>query len=371
VTSASEPAALIRLADTGAEAVERIRHRLADIVESPDDFSSLDSEETRSLLIFLANHGLLLRNAIVTDFLGEDLAASKSIQLASMVPDAYLPVEFAYDFPAPDTSARLCIRAGDTLRSVDPLAPCPGMHDEMVVCPLGFWGLTKVIERYTFQKRDDLSDGFLARAQPVGERNRITWNGGVLVASSQRIDAHDHETSARLRAGLEARVHPAYFVETWAAWDERVSRSQPSILLMLPHTIYSDELGLPGLEIGQSDRRLVSAFHNKTMIPETPVVAMLLGCETAVAGAVSYERFPANLRTAGAEIIVTTLTEVLGRQAAPLAERMVTLMLEGTNQPARFGETMVRLRRQLLAEGLPMVLAIAVYGDADWLVGGR
>jgi hypothetical protein len=98
---------------------------------------------------------------------------------------------------------------------------------------------------------------------------------------------------------------------------------------------------------------------------------MLLGCETAVAGAVSYERFPGNLRTAGAEIIVTTLTEVLGRQAAPLAERMVTLMLEGTNQPARFGETMVRLRRQLLAEGLPMVLAIAVYGDADWLVGGR
>ncbi|MFZ0015232.1 MAG: hypothetical protein WAL25_14085, partial [Acidimicrobiia bacterium] len=205
VVSGSEPAELIRLPDTGAEAVERIRHRLADIVDSPDDFSSLDSEDTRSLLIFLANHGVLLRNAIVTDFLGEALAASTSIQLASMVPDAYLPLEFAYEFPAPDTSARLCDRAGDTLRSVEPLAPCPGMHDEMVVCPLGFWGLTKVIERHTFQKRDDLPDGFLARAQPVGERNRIIWDGGVIVAWSQRIDAHDRESSARLRAGLETR----------------------------------------------------------------------------------------------------------------------------------------------------------------------
>jgi len=31
---------------------------------------------------------------------------------------------------------------------------------------------------------------------------------------------------------------------------------------------------------------------------------------------------------------------------------------------------MVDLRRRLLAEGLPTVLALAVFGDADWVIGG-
>ena len=365
--SSAGPARIIRLPESGAEAIETIRHRLAEIVDAPDDFAGLDRESTRLLLIFLANHGRLLRSAVVDDFLGEELAASPSLQLVSAEPDAYLPLEFAYDFPAPREDAAVCPRAGDTLRSLDLLTPCPGPHDPSVVCPTGFWGIAKVIERHAFQARDDLPAGFLARAQPISGRDRIVLGEGLLVAASERIDGHDPETSIRLRKHLD-EVARTVVVDSWTAWDAHVAQEKPSLLVLLPHTVYSDELALPGLEIGASERRWASAIGETRMVPGTPAIVLLLGCETAVAGAISYERLPGNLRKAGASIVVATLTDVLGRQAAPLAERLVALLV-GNAYPARLGESIVRLRRQLIAEGVPMVLALAVFGDADWLVG--
>ncbi|MGF1618031.1 MAG: hypothetical protein ACFCU2_09550 [Acidimicrobiia bacterium] len=366
--SATGPARLIRLPESGAEAIETIRHRLAEIVDAPDDFAGLEQESTRRLLVFLANHGRLLRNAVVKDFLGEELAASSSLQLVSAEPDAYLPLELAYEFLPPHVDAAICPRASDTLRAIDLLAPCPGSHYESVVCPIGFWGISKVIERHAYQSRDDLPSGFLAQAQPIAGRDRIALNG-LLLGASHRIDAYNPNTSDRLRHQL-SEAGEAKFVDTWTAWDAAVAAAKPSLLVLLPHTVYSDELALPGLEIGESDRRWVSAFGEARMTPGTPTIVLLLGCETAVAGAVSYERFPGNLRKAGASIVVATLTDVLGRQAAPLAERLVDLLIDSAAGPTRLGEAVTRLRRQLLSEGMPMVLALAVFGDADWLVGG-
>lgn len=367
---ASQQSRLIRLPDTGADAVERIRHRLGEIVEAPEDFAGLERDSTRKLLIYLANQGRLLRSALVADFLGEALAVSPSLQVVSVAPDAYLPLELVYDHPAPREDAAVCPYAGDTLRSLDALAPCSGPHDETVVCPVGFWGTSKVIERHAFQSRDDLPDGFLVTAQPISGRDRIELNGGVLVGPSNRVDAYDPNTIARLRDRVEGATARGTLVESWATWDQEVAANRPAILVLLPHTVYSDELELPGLEIGLSDRRWASAIADGMMVPPNPAIVLLLGCETAVAGVVSYERFPGNLRRAGASIVIATLTDVLGRHAAPLAERLVTLIMANPGRPVRLGEVMVRLRRQLLAEGLPVVLTLAVFGDGDWLVGG-
>ena len=68
-------------------------------------------------------------------------------------------------------------------------------------------------------------------------------------------------------------------------------------------------------------------------------------------------------------MVIATLTEVLGRHAAPVAARLVEeLYRYCAQEPHGFGEVMVRLRRRLLAEGLIMVLALAAFGDADWLI---
>jgi hypothetical protein len=142
--------------------------------------------------------------------------------------------------------------------------------------------------------------------------------------------------------------------------------------MLLPHTVFSDRLDTFGLEIGVNARRW-SAQIDESFIPpdDRPVIVALLGCETARAGAVSYEAFPSLLRRAGAEIVIATLTEVLGRHAAPLAGRLAQeLYTYCATEPHGVGEVMLRLRRKLLAEGLLMVLTLAVFGDADWLVTG-
>jgi hypothetical protein len=36
------------------------------------------------------------------------------------------------------------------------------------------------------------------------------------------------------------------------------------------------------------------------------------------------------------------------------------------DQPVGVGDVMVRLRRRMLARGIPAVFALAVFGDADW-----
>jgi hypothetical protein len=368
ITASLEPR-LIRLPDMGAEAVERIRHRLGEIVEAPEEYAGLEQEATRKLLVYLANHGRLLRSALMT-FLGEELAASTSLQVISVAQDTYLPLELAYDHPAPRAEAAVCPRAGDTLRSLDVLAPCPGPHDDTVVCPVGFWGMSKVIERAAFQPRDDLPDGFLVAAQPISGRERIKLDTGVLIGPSNRVNAYDPSTISHLHDLLQDTAAKTALVDSWADWDREVAAQSPAILLLLPHTVYSDEWSLAGLEIGASDPRWVSAIGDSHMVPSnSPAIVLLLGCETAVAGAVSYEQFPGNLSRAGASIVVATLTDVLGRHAAPLAGRLVTLMLANSRGPVRMGEIMVRLRRQLLTEGFPVVLTLAVFGDSDWLLG--
>jgi hypothetical protein len=59
----------------------------------------------------------------------------------------------------------------------------------------------------------------------------------------------------------------------------------------------------------------------------------------------------------------------LGRHAIPVAEEFVREMKAqcGTNQT--FGDVMVKVRRKILGEkGLPMVLCLWAYGDADWRI---
>jgi len=142
--------------------------------------------------------------------------------------------------------------------------------------------------------------------------------------------------------------------------------------MLLAHTVYSDTLETYGLEIGHADRCWAGDIDGRFVPPERrPVVTALLGCETAAAGRVSYERFPGLFRRAGAEVVFATLTEVLGRHAAPLAAALAEEIADAWRRgPVPAGEVLVRMRRRVLAAGMPAVLAIVAYGDADWLLGG-
>lgn len=371
-TVAGDTAAVVQLDDaTLTGALTKITKRLAEIVQTPEDFESLDAPGTIELLIFLAFHGSLMRQALVKD--ARDLAAllgqSRYLQVVSAKPDAFFPFELAYDFTAPDEEATLCPAARAALASEDLEAGCPGKHTAATVCPFGFWALTRVIERHTFQPADEVTGEFMLRGRPSRDRDRIPL-GPAVFAASDRVDGFAAGSIDTIVTALRNATASHVRVSTWEEWSAAVAANRPALLVLLPHTVFSDVFESFGLEIGQKARRW-SAQIDAAFVPseDRPVIVALLGCETARAGEVGYERFPGLLRRCGAEVVIATLTEVLGRHAAPVAARLVEeLYSYCAAEPHGFGEVMVRLRRRLLAEGLIMVLTLAAFGDADWLI---
>ncbi|MFC6155635.1 CHAT domain-containing protein [Kribbella jiaozuonensis] len=363
-------AGVVRLDDrTLVEALTKISKRLGEIVEAPDDFVSLDDSGTVELLIFLARSGAQMRQALVTDSLNlaPILARSRYLQVVSAKPDAFFPFEFAYDFPAPAPDAELCPAAA--LASDDPDLKCHGLHTSAVVCPLGFWGLTRVIERHAFEPADEVAGTMLLRGTPVRDRDLISL-GPIVFAASDRVDSFLAGSIDGVTTTLKSTAGTSERVSAWTDWSLAVAQDKPALLMLLPHTVFSEDLDEFGLEIGSNSTRWAADIAADFLPPEDrPALVALLGCETARAGEVGYERFPSRLRLAGAAVVIATLTEILGRHAAPLAGRLVEeLYASCASEPRGVGEVMVRLRRRLVADGVLPVLALVAFGDADWLV---
>ena len=71
-------------------------------------------------------------------------------------------------------------------------------------------------------------------------------------------------------------------------------------------------------------------------------------------------------------LCLATLTPVLGRHAADVARRLVGRMAQAWQaEPGRWsiGDLMTGIRRELLAAGFPIGLALVAFGDADWRLG--
>jgi hypothetical protein len=344
---------------------------LGEIVEQPADYDGIASPGTLELLTFLARHGALLRQFLVEDFLG-DLAGSARLQVVSARPDSYFPFEFAYDFDPPNQpEIVLCDEGVRLLQEGTRESTCTAPHDSSVLCPLGFWGLSKTIERHTYQRPGRGYPRFLVRSRPAEGRDRITLGAGSMFAASNRVDAFAPGSIGRVAAALATTsAGHSLRADTWDEWVVDVLARRPALLILLPHTVYDDTSGFFGLEIGEHDRRLADQIDEEFVPPEDrPVIVSLLGCETAVAGQISFEKLPARFRRAGAEIVLGTITEVLGRHAAPIAERLVNLLYaEVATGPSTIGDVMVVLRRRLLAEGIGAVLAVTAFGDAEWLI---
>ncbi|NIX24040.1 MAG: hypothetical protein GWN07_31170, partial [Actinobacteria bacterium] len=103
--------------------------------------------------------------------------------------------------------------------------------------------------------------------------------------------------------------------DSWQEWEADVVARDPSLLMLLPHTVFDDSYELYGIEIGDHDRRLTDQITERLVPRRQPVIVALLGCATAVSGPVGYETFPSRFQLVGAEIVVGTITEVLGRHA--------------------------------------------------------
>ncbi len=347
----------------------RIADRLRDLIDEPETFEDPASEALTSLLKQLAHEGVLIRDALRDAGLGPVLDRDpERIQIVSANPDEFLPLEFIYDGPAPDPrKAAACPNQPDALVRGH-CGTCPNRQSRHHVCPTRFWGLRKVIERHLYDGKCETPGSQILTNAPASDR-RIGPPLVRLFASSDR--ANKHPNGDRAIAGLQGAMGQDKVVcaADWDGWRDCIAEKAPALLVLLPHT-GRDEYG-EYLEIG-TDEKLTNAQIGRDIVGESPpVIVLLLGCETARAD-VPYASFIGRFRHAEASVVIGTLTPILGRHAAPVAEALVA-RLEGLwKEPHRavtIGDAMTAMRRDLLRASLPAGLAVVAFGDADWLLG--
>ena len=309
------------------------------------------------LIGFLALHGKRLYSWLMAhDYDG--LAPANTIQLTDADPSRPLPIELVYDGPGPALDAKPCAGWDESLTTGTCLWCQTTEPDEHVICPLRFWGLSKVIERQAGHVTE-----VATAVKPLSS---------ALFAASANVRDEDFEaTIDSLKAACA--VAPAT-ATTWAEVKDAVRTQKPSLIVLMPHQAFDADNMIDLLEIG-ADNALpagqVTAEHVKAADAGSPLV-LLLGCKTADAS-VSYLNFVAEFREKGAALVIGTTATVLGRDVAPIAQRIVAELArvaESDEKPQTVGSLLLKSRRQMIAEQNAAAFALVAFGDADLAVSG-
>lgn len=356
------------------KAARNIRDLLDEVVTDPAVQNDLTSETSRQLLWKLAQEGRLLYEAIgqplERKLRGRDLTY---LQLVQLDPDAFIPIEFVYGLPVPANDATLCTNWQQALQGL----PCTSEHHLTnalghleVVCPSGFWGVSKVIERQAVScttAADLRGSDFALRAEPTAERTSLPPVRDALFAWSEKLDYVVAGTSTGVLQSLNDATHAhAAAADTWQNWAKTIDERRPELLVLLSHTVEN------ALEIGpeNSGQRATAAMINRQFVkklPQDAPIVFLLGCSTAVADR-QLTSFVARLRDQGAALVVGTITPVLGERSAVVVKSVVKKLAATREHAIPFGVLMRETRRELLANGELTGLCAAAFGDASWLV---
>lgn len=371
LTTVAGQRAELRSLDDAKEIFDGITGLVSRLIDQADDFSEPGSEALRSLLVDLANLGVALRRRIVADTDLIDLEVADRFQIVSARPEAVLPLEFVYDGEAPASDAPLCGEHANALQTGS-CGKCPHRHGGEVVCPTRFWGLSRVIERHAFKRPAKGEPDFAVTAEPTPADRRFLPPASAAFAHSQRAAFTPVAKTALIQVSdnLEALTgQPCAPITSWDDWRHEVEAKSPSILALVPH---SERIGaVDALEIATNQFLHAPQINGTIVGAKMPRLAVLFGCTTA-GPTIPFASFPANLRHAGVEITVGTLSPVLGRHAAPALRDLVDALAEAwkSKTATSLAGLLARFRRDLMARGLPFGMAVVAFGDADWTFGG-
>jgi|GEM_PF-29420 len=349
------------------EATEQINQKLSSADWGSNEFKDLNSKGTHDLLLSLACHGHDLYEALVMDHpVDKNLLAASHLQVIAALPESRLPVEFCYQYPAPAPQAILCPKSKEALTTGKCIS-CSQIPNNDILCPLGFWGLNRVLEWHLYSDRqEDLNGDDYWICQQQAKREKLMPLVSGLVAVSQNTDANVKGSASKLTKAAKRLLKSMAVASSWPDWINKVALFSPTLLILVPHTdadaeFVTLEIGGDSLRVNQIDAKYVCSEKKPTL----PLV-FLLGCETGVKG-IAIERAITKFRRYGASIIVSTSAPVLGRHATLVATRILEKLKPLSCIPDNtFGDVMLAVRRELLAEGLAVILAVSAYGDADW-----
>jgi hypothetical protein len=282
-----------------------------------------------------------------------------------------VPLEFVYDHDAPNDDAVVCKGWLEAAKKGRWPEVCdPGSTGS--VCPTGFWGLQKVIERHAVTPHLAKDSNVLYLQSEVSRQSDILHLGGtVVLGSSVRVPDPDVVNLEKLIA-RHCGAAPTR-ATNWVEWEEHVTKQRPNLLIALPHTAGRDTNVT--LEIGNVTKKTITLKDTHVFPPpldgrQAPLVA-LIGCDTA-GTADAYGNHVRVLRARGAGIVIGTIATVFGKHAAAVAGKLVEGMLPDKNsKPLRLGELMRKIKRDSLMAGMLMPLCLVAYGDADWLLSRK
>ena len=374
------------------EVVKAINIELSAVASNVLDYAEgMDKGENPKLLVNLAGLGTELFRSLIEDQIEKNavggldvtLDVITHIQIVSTRSDAVVPIEFVYDYGMPDdTIATVCPDFRKGLRSGSCKKTCPGRTDPSKhVCPMGFWGIRKVIERHVFASTQENPDNaaLIVQSEVSAERDTVSVRDNAVVGYSNRVKPASVKALLKaMRASVKGKVVE---VKTWDDWSAAVQTNSPQLLVALPH---HDGINLNAkLEIGNqpmSTLRLLTYGKPTTTAGGVPIpihvrmpnaappMVLLLGCDVA-GTAQQFGNHVRNFRMAGAAIVLSTIATVFGEHAVAVGTSMVKKLV---NQKARtadndqFGEILRDAKRQALLDSLPMALCVVAYGDADW-----
>ncbi|HVG06192.1 MAG TPA: hypothetical protein VNM67_00650 [Thermoanaerobaculia bacterium] len=365
MTAASDGQAVVLDVDDGAiQTLTRVLgQKISEIADNPKHYEGLKSAGSVELLRELAQKGARVHRHLRLD----RLTNARRIHITSVRPESFFPAELLYSHRPPSDDAELCPHALKALKEGDCTGDCPSDKRKMI-CPLGFWGLSKVIERHAGKLESQGRGNVELRPEPVRERNLLPISGSALLAASGKASSFKKDAVTRLLAKLKKRG-AAVLATTWDEWEKHIKSEQPRLLVLLPHHD-RDEEGDEFLEIGE-DERLETDTIWVEMVRQDPggpnPVVLLMGCETNLTE-ISFENPAVVFQDLGAAVVVTTIATILGRHASPATEALIQLLDKMADGKHTFGDIMLRLRQKLVATSTPMALGLTSYGDADWIL---
>lgn len=331
-----------------------------------DEFG-LDDDETIDVLRKMARSGVALHDDLferLPPVLRDEFAGAGPIQLIVRDPKLDIPAELFYDLPTPDaSSSALCPGATEAL-TTGVCSHCADNASTAHICPMGFWGLRRVIERRVIDP--DLSGSQPLRIASTADapHAELPVLDSALVAQSARVE---QERSKTLFDALTASNIRCAVADDWTEWSQVVTgESPPGLLIAMPHV---DQAGSePRMEIGDTELERVDIsaqyIRHPPVGPDEPgPVVLLLGCETAAAP-VAHRTMTSRFFGQGASIVLGTRMPVIA-DAAPLIGAALIRSLS-SQRDAPFGEAVLQARRELFADGQLIALALVALGDGGW-----
>jgi HEAT repeat protein len=317
-------------------------------------------------LVAAAQAGYRLRSRLGLDAL-RDL---DRIQVVSFYAQSPFPLELVYDGEPPPDEATRCDGWQQAL-ATGTCPSCGDTADASRICPLRFWGLSKVIEHYMGGNTPG-NIPFAARRQRIS-KDVAAPSSTVIGASVKVIEAlakagsadTDRETLlADVVAGAD-ELGVTSVVHDWKEWRTAIGRTNPNLLVAMPHQ--GTKNGVPALELGgELETTFVEGHVRKAGDTVRPIV-LLLGCDTSTAEDM-IGSFATDMRPY-ASVVVATIGKVVAEEAPFVASIVIDSLKQAMRLPgATIGTAILEARRALLARSRVVGLLLVGHGDARWEV---